>query len=78
LSRHGPAQRARGGGRESTDTGLTVDYRPDFCGEFLDCEGVSYCGAYWGNGFHEDGVNSAIEVSDALQSKVERPRRVLA
>ena len=21
-----------------------------------------YCGAYWGNGFHEDGVNSALEV----------------
>ena len=21
-----------------------------------------FCGAYWGNGFHEDGVNSAIEV----------------
>ena len=23
---------------------------------------TSYCGAYWGNGFHEDGVNSAIAV----------------
>jgi len=21
-----------------------------------------YCGAYWGNGFHEDGVNSALAV----------------
>ncbi len=21
-----------------------------------------YCGAYWGNGFHEDGVNSALDV----------------
>ena len=21
-----------------------------------------YCGAYWANGFHEDGVNSAIDV----------------
>ena len=24
--------------------------------------GVSYCGAWWGNGFHEDGVNSALSV----------------
>lgn len=23
-----------------------------------------YCGAYWGNGFHEDGVNSALAVCD--------------
>jgi len=23
---------------------------------------TSYCGAYWGNGFHEDGVNSALAV----------------
>ena len=21
-----------------------------------------FCGAYWGNGFHEDGVNSALDV----------------
>lgn len=26
-----------------------------------------YCGAYWGWGFHEDGVNSALRVVDALQ-----------
>ncbi len=25
-----------------------------------------YCGAYWGNGFHEDGVNSALEVCKAF------------
>lgn len=24
---------------------------------------TSYCGAYWGNGFHEDGVNSALAVA---------------
>lgn len=26
-----------------------------------------YCGAYWGWGFHEDGVNSALRVVEALQ-----------
>lgn len=26
----------------------------------------SFCGAYWGNGFHEDGVNSAIAVCRAF------------
>jgi len=25
-----------------------------------------YCGAYWGNGFHEDGVNSALDVCKLL------------
>jgi predicted NAD/FAD-binding protein len=25
-----------------------------------------FCGAYWGNGFHEDGVNSALKVTRAL------------
>jgi uncharacterized protein len=28
--------------------------------------GVYYCGAYWGYGFHEDGVNSALAVVDQL------------
>ncbi len=28
---------------------------------------VSCCGAYWGNGFHEDGVNSALAVVGAFQ-----------
>ena len=27
---------------------------------------TSYCGAYWANGFHEDGVQSAIRVAQAL------------
>lgn len=26
---------------------------------------TSFCGAYWGNGFHEDGVNSALSVCGA-------------
>lgn len=25
-----------------------------------------FCGAYWFNGFHEDGVNSALRVTRAL------------
>ena len=28
-----------------------------------------YCGAYWFNGFHEDGVNSAIRVAESLNVK---------
>lgn len=27
-----------------------------------------YCGAYWGHGFHEDGVNSALEVARLLEA----------
>ena len=27
---------------------------------------TSFCGAYWGNGFHEDGVNSALAVVNAM------------
>ena len=34
-------------------------------------QAISFCGAYWGFGFHEDGVRSAIAVCDAFG--VERP-----
>ena len=30
--------------------------------ELARLQGLSYCGAYWGFGFHEDGVNSALAV----------------
>ena len=28
--------------------------------------GISYCGSYWGSGFHEDGIRSALNVCDAF------------
>ena len=33
--------------------------------------GVSFCGAYWGYGFHEDGVNSALAVARRFGLKLE-------
>lgn len=35
-------------------------------GELLNKSRTSFCGAYWGNGFHEDGVNSALAACRAL------------
>jgi predicted NAD/FAD-binding protein len=34
--------------------------------QLIDADGLSFCGAYWGNGFHEDGLNSALKVSQKL------------
>jgi predicted NAD/FAD-binding protein len=34
--------------------------------ELIDHRGLSYCGAYWRNGFHEDGVVSALAVCERL------------
>jgi predicted NAD/FAD-binding protein len=36
--------------------------------ELIDRQGVSYCGAYWGWGFHEDGFSSGQRVSEVLCS----------
>ena len=36
--------------------------------DLIDLDRISYCGAYWGNGFHEDGVNSALAVTQVLNS----------
>lgn len=36
--------------------------------ELLTANRTSYCGAYWRNGFHEDGVVSALRVVDALRT----------
>ena len=30
-----------------------------------------FCGAYWRNGFHEDGVMSALRVAEALGSRAQ-------
>ncbi len=37
--------------------------------ELLGPNRTSYCGAYWGNGFHEDGVNSALAVVNSLEGQ---------
>ncbi len=37
--------------------------------ELLGPHRTSFCGAYWGNGFHEDGVVSALAVCRALESR---------
>jgi predicted NAD/FAD-binding protein len=34
--------------------------------EISGVDGVHYCGAYWGWGFHEDGLASALRVSDSI------------
>ncbi len=35
-------------------------------GELVRNQGISYCGAYWGNGFHEAGLQSALDVAKAF------------
>jgi len=34
--------------------------------QLINVNRTSYCGAYWGNGFHEDGVVSALDVAQEL------------
>ncbi|WP_373653074.1 NAD(P)/FAD-dependent oxidoreductase [Schlesneria sp. DSM 10557] len=36
--------------------------------ELLNANHTSFCGAYWGNGFHEDGVVSALRVAESLKN----------
>ncbi|MCA9004692.1 MAG: FAD-dependent oxidoreductase [Planctomycetaceae bacterium] len=40
-------------------------------GEVINQNSTSFCGAYWGNGFHEDGVNSAMAVCRELLGKTD-------
>lgn len=42
--------------------------------QLLNIQGVSYAGAYWGNGFHEDGVVSGMRVAAVLNSLVMDPK----
>jgi predicted NAD/FAD-binding protein len=36
--------------------------------DLINVNRTSYCGAYWRNGFHEDGVVSALAVCDQLNA----------
>ena len=40
-------------------------------GEVDGCDGTYYCGAYWGYGFHEDGVRSALTALDQFRRREE-------
>ena len=40
-------------------------------GEINGLNRISYCGAYWGYGFHEDGVNSALAVTRRFELGLE-------
>ncbi|MEJ2764876.1 FAD-dependent oxidoreductase [Photobacterium sp. MCCC 1A19761] len=35
--------------------------------------GTWFCGAYWYNGFHEDGVRSALDVVAGIEARTQRP-----
>jgi predicted NAD/FAD-binding protein/DUF1365 family protein len=52
-----------------TLAGVRAQLRHD---ELIDHLGVSYCGAYWRNGFHEDGVVSAERVAARLLGRRDR------
>jgi predicted NAD/FAD-binding protein len=41
--------------------------------ELIDSNRTSFCGAYWGNGFHEDGVRSALAVVASLARADSKP-----
>lgn len=42
--------------------------------ELIDCRNTSYAGAYWRNGFHEDGVVSALSVVERLLGRAGEER----
>lgn len=41
--------------------------------ELCNANETSFCGAYWGNGFHEDGVSSALRVVESIESTSAQP-----
>ena len=40
--------------------------------EEINQDSTWFCGAYWHNGFHEDGVSSGLRVAQALQQRAQR------
>ena len=38
----------------------------------INCERTFFCGAYWRNGFHEDGVVSALRAVDHFEERLGR------
>lgn len=44
--------------------------------ELINRNRTSFCGAYWGSGFHEDGVKSALNVVDGLTDPDSRLRSI--
>ena len=44
----------------------------DYHSQLIRRRGISYCGAYWGYGFHEDGICSALDVCAAFDQTLER------
>ena len=46
-----------------TTAGVAAQARHD---EISGRDRTHYCGAYWGWGFHEDGVSSAVRVAERL------------
>jgi uncharacterized protein len=46
--------------------------------EVLNVNRTSFCGAYWGNGFHEDGVVSAMRVVEAIEGRLNAESRPTA
>ncbi len=49
--------------------GLNRKEMQDRHSELIGINQASFCGAYWGNGFHEDGVKSALAVVNGIQKQ---------
>lgn len=44
-------------------------------GEISGASGIHFCGAYWFNGFHEDGVRSGMRVCEMVRARQERRKQ---